>query len=39
VFAEMAWQVLEDRPALKADHAVLLNGLTKVDAVIVKVLG
>jgi hypothetical protein len=35
----MTMQVLEDRPTLKADHAVFLNGLKKVSAVIGKLLG
>jgi hypothetical protein len=35
----MSRQVLEDGPALKAYHAVFLNGLPKVGAVIGKVLG
>jgi hypothetical protein len=39
VFAKMARQVLKDSPALKADHAVLLNGFTKVSTVISKLLG
>jgi hypothetical protein len=39
MFTKMRWQVLEDRPALKADDCVFLNGLPKVGAVIGKVLG
>ena len=39
VFAEMARQVLEDRPALKADHPVFLNGLPKVSPVVGKLFG
>jgi hypothetical protein len=35
----MTRQVLEDRSALKADHAVLLNGLSKMGTVIGKFLG
>jgi hypothetical protein len=35
----MAGQVLEDGSAFEADHAVFLNGLTKVSTVIGKLLG
>jgi proteasome assembly chaperone (PAC2) family protein len=34
MFAKMAWQELEDGPALKANDAVLLNGLPKVGTVV-----
>jgi hypothetical protein len=39
VFAKMAGEILEDGPALKADHAVFLNGFTKVSAVVGEFLG
>jgi len=39
MLTEMARQVLEVGPALKADHAVFLNGLPKVSAVVSKLLG
>jgi len=39
VLTEMARQVLEDGPALKADHAVFSNGLPKVSTVIGKLFG
>jgi len=39
VFTEMPRQELKDRTALKANHAVLLNGLPKVGAVIGKLFG
>jgi hypothetical protein len=35
----MPWQGLEGETTLKADDAVLLNGLPKVGAVVGKVLG
>jgi hypothetical protein len=39
VFTEMTGEVLEHGPALKADHAIFLNGLPKVSTVIGKLLG
>jgi hypothetical protein len=36
VFAKMPRKVFEGSPALKADHAVFLNGLPKVSTVIGK---
>jgi len=38
VFTKVIRQELEDRPAFKADHAVFLNGFTKVSAVVGKLL-
>jgi hypothetical protein len=35
----MAEQVLEDGSALKADQTVLLNSLSKVSAIVGKLLG
>ncbi len=39
VFTEMAGQELEGEIAFKADHAVFLNGFTKVSTVMSKLLG
>jgi hypothetical protein len=39
VFTEVIRQELEDRPTLKADYAVFLNGLAEVSAVIGEFLG
>jgi hypothetical protein len=39
VLSQVLRKGFEDGPALKADDAVFLNGLTKVGAVISKLLG